>query len=95
MKIQFDKYQGTGNDFVIIDEAYTSKCSFLDSEPIKKTNQYVGKRISRGLFETKSGIKINADVNGAYNIIKKAIPNAFNVDGIEGVGLHPLVLNLY
>ena len=36
---------------------------------------------------------INADVNGAYNIIKKAIPKAFinvEADRIEGVGLHPL-----
>jgi putative transposase len=35
---------------------------------------------------------INADVNGSYQIIKKVIPNAF--DGIEGVGLHPVVVSL-
>ena len=34
-------------------------------------------------------ITINADVNGGYNIGKKAIPNAFSAEGIEGVGLHP------
>jgi transposase len=32
---------------------------------------------------------MNADVNGAYNIGRKAVPEAFAVDGIEGVGLHP------
>ena len=40
-----------------------------------------------------NGIKINADVNGAYNIIIKAIPNAF-ADGIEGVGVHPMVVTI-
>lgn len=30
---------------------------------------------------------INADVNAAYNILRKVFPNAF-VEGIEGVGLH-------
>ena len=46
-------------------------------------------RISRGLFRTKRGILINADVNAGYNIVKKAVPNAISVDGIEDVGLHP------
>ncbi|MDF2958079.1 MAG: Transposase [Candidatus Alkanophagales archaeon MCA70_species_1] len=42
-----------------------------------------------GLFKSKKGIIINADVNAAYNIIRKAIPEAF-ADGVEGVGLHPV-----
>ena len=33
---------------------------------------------------------INADVNAAYNVLRKAVPKAFVVDGIEGVGLHPV-----
>ena len=75
------------------EESYTSKCSFLDSEPICKHDKYIGKRIKRGLFVSRHGIKINADVNGAYNIMLKAIPNAF-ADGIEGVGVHPMVLTI-
>ena len=75
------------------EESYTSKCSFLDSEPICKHDKYIGKRIKRGLFVSRNGIKINADVNGAYNIMLKAIPNAFS-DGIEGVGVHPMVLTI-
>ena len=75
------------------EESYTSKCSFLDGEPICKHDKYVGKRIRRGLFVSRNGIKINADVNGAYNIMIKAIPNAF-ADGIEGVGAHPVVLTI-
>jgi len=35
---------------------------------------------------------INADVNAGYNIIKKVVPNAIAVDGIEGVGFHPYSL---
>jgi putative transposase len=42
----------------------------------------------RGIFRSALGKIINADVNGALNIIRKAVPKAF-VDGIEGVGLHP------
>lgn len=73
------------------EESYTSKCSFLDNESLEHHGEYLGKRISRGVFRTARGILINADVNGAYNIIKKAVPEAFTrVDGIEGVGLHPL-----
>ena len=75
------------------EESYTSKCSFLDGEPICKHDKYMGKRVKRGLFFSRSGIKINADVNGAYNIMIKAIPNAF-ADGIEGVGVHPMVLTI-
>ena len=73
-------------------EAHTSKCSFLDNEPIEHQEEYLGKRISRGIFKSSQGTLINADVNATYNIIKKAIPNAFakvEADGIEGVGLHP------
>lgn len=75
------------------EESYTSKCSFLDREPICKHDEYVGKRVKRGLFVSKDGIKINADVNGAYNIMIKAIPNAF-ANGIDSVGVHPVVLTI-
>jgi len=55
------------------EESYTSKCSFLDNEPIKKHEIYLGKRVKRGLFKASSGKKINADLNGALNILKKAV----------------------
>ena len=82
-----------GINVLFNEESYTSKCSFLDSEPICKHDKYMGKRVKRGLFVSMNGIKINADVNGAYNIMIKAIPNAF-ADGIEGVGVHPMVLTI-
>ena len=74
---------------VMQEESHTSKCSFLDQEPIAHQKTYLGRRKSRGLFKSANGLIINADVNGAYNILKKALPKAFDADGIEGVGLHP------
>lgn len=70
------------------EESYTSKCSFLDLEKIGKKESYAGKRIRRGLFRSGKGILINADVNGSYNIIRKAFPNAFG-NGTGGAGTHP------
>lgn len=71
-----------GIDVVIIEEAYTSKSSFLDNDYIPSfdgsEHQFSGKRKTRGCYISKDGIQINADVNGASNIIRKAIPDAFN-----------------
>lgn len=82
-----------GIELILINEAYTSKCSFLDSEEIKKHTTYSGKRIKRGLFKTNKGLIINADVNGSFNILKKAFPNAF-ADGIQDLAVNPLKLIL-
>ena len=60
-----------GIKFQTITESYTSKCSFVDNEEIKKHTTYSGKRISREWFKTKNGLIVNADINGAYNILKK------------------------
>lgn len=70
------------------EESYTSKCSFLDDEDVKKHDIYQGKRIIRGLFRSSNGSLINSDVNGSLNILKKAVPNAF-ADGIEAVAVQP------
>ena len=60
-----------GIAFKTITEEYTSKCSFIDEEEIGKHTEYSGKRINRNFFRSKEGILINADINGAYNILKK------------------------
>ena len=60
-----------GIRFITTEESYTSKCSFLDLEEIVKQKEYVGKRVKRGLFQSKEGIQINADVNGSLNIGRK------------------------
>lgn len=80
-----------GIEVVWQEESYTSKCSFLDNERIQKHETYMGKRIKRGLFKTHTGHLLNADVNGSYNIMKKAIPNVFS-DGIEGFAVNPVKL---
>ena len=58
-----------GIKMITVNEAYTSKCSFLDNEFIGKHEIYLGKRINRGLFISNKGIKINADINGSLNIM--------------------------
>lgn len=87
------KCEKVGIKVITNEESYTSKCSFLDLEEIKKHDVYKGKRVCRGLFVSENGNKINADVNGSYNIMRKAFPKVFN-DGIEGVVVHPLIVKL-
>jgi putative transposase len=62
-----------GINVIVNEESYTSKCSFLDNEPIQKHETYVGKRVKRGLFRSNSGKKINADLNGSLNILRKVV----------------------
>lgn len=91
------KYKGAEKGIMVDDpeESYTSKCSFLDSESIKHHEDYLGRRTKRGLFVSAAGIKINADCNGGYNIVRKSEPKAFlKVDGVGGCGLHPKIFSI-
>ncbi len=74
-----------GIKVMVQEESYTSQSSFLNLDPIPIYGEngadrvkFCGKRIKRGLYKTSSGRLINADVNGSYNILRKAIPNAFS-----------------
>ncbi|MCP1125560.1 transposase [Bacillus sp. 3103sda1] len=88
----------------VVEESYTSKASFLDNDVIPTYGEedilvFSGKRIKRGLYRTKENKLLNADVNGSYNILKKAVPKAF-ADGIEGLCHQaavstPLVLSIF
>lgn len=62
-----------GINFIITEESYTSKCSFLDNETIEKHESYLGKRIKRGLFRSAKNRIINADLNGSLNILRKVV----------------------
>ena len=82
------------------EESYTSKASFLDLDPIPDytpnddtEHVFSGKRIGRRnrLYRTKDGRKICADVNGAYNILRKSKPDAF-AKGTAGYVVHPVRL---
>ncbi|UCG90698.1 MAG: transposase [Candidatus Heimdallarchaeota archaeon] len=75
-------------------ENYTNKCSFLDNEPIINHNSYCGKWVTRSWFQTRSGRILHADVNGAYNILRKTLIKAFAADGIEAVGIQLTRLRL-
>lgn len=86
------KAKEKGVQAIITNENHTSKCSFLDDEPIQKQSTYKGKRIKRGLFKSSNGRLINADVNGAMNILKKVIGN-FNYNPIQ-VCSTPKMINI-
>ena len=60
-----------GIRFIVTEEYHTSKCSFIDKEEVCHHENYVGKRVKRGLFKTKDSILINADINGSLNIGRK------------------------
>jgi len=89
-----------GIRFVLQEESYTSRASFLDGDPIptydpSREDQHVfsGKRIKRGLYRARDGRRIHADVNGRYNILRKAVPDAFG-QGIEALVVAPVWLTL-
>ena len=65
------KCKRLGINFVLQEEAYTSKCDALAFESIEKHESYKGSRIKRGLFKSSVGKLINADINGALNILRK------------------------
>ena len=75
----------------IVEESYTSKCSFLDFEPIKKHEQYLGKRVKRGLFRSQSGKHYSADLNGSLNILRKVVGDSiFDRNSVERLVVSPV-----
>lgn len=84
-----------GIDVVINEESYTSKCDSLCLEEICKHEEYSGKRVKRGLFRSGNGCILNADVNGAVNILRKVFGDFAAVQQIIDSGwlFHPLKLN--
>jgi IS605 OrfB family transposase len=82
-----------GIQVITIEESHTSKCSFLDLEPIGHQDHYVGKRVKRGLFAAGTGQLINADINGSYNILRRYAPQEF-ADGVTSFLLRPIPLRL-
>lgn len=71
------KCELVGIMLVECEESYTSKCDALAFEDIKKYKVYLGRRVKRGLFQSSVGKLINADVNGALNILRKVINDSF------------------
>ena len=97
--IEYKAYE-EGIKVIITEESYTSKASFFDYDTLpaydknnKEKHSFSGKRIKRGLYKTKNSKLVNADVNGALNIIIKVIPDAFKPRDI-GLVANPLVLSI-
>ena len=91
--IQMIEYKAKecGIAVILTEESYTSGTSFLDGEAPTRENYDKSRRIHRGLFRANDGRLINADVNGAFQIMRKVFPNV-SADGIEGVVLRPVVV---
>ena len=91
------KCQLLGITVITREESYTSKASFLDYDEIPNYKdetkpKFSGKRIKRGLYRSTTR-KINADVNGAYNIIVKENPN-YIISNREQLGFNPILIKL-
>ena len=79
------KCEKVGISFKTHEESYTSKCDTLAFEKIRKHATYLGKRIKRGLFKSSVVKTLNADVNGALNIMRKVVDESY-VSGIVNRG---------
>ena len=86
----------------LTEESYTSQASFLDGDEMPvydpcsvAETKFSGKRLKkpRGLYRASGKRYINADLNGAYNIIRKVAPKAF-AEGVEGLVVHPVRITL-
>jgi IS605 OrfB family transposase len=66
-----------GIKFEVTEESYTSKASYLDGDSLPKYGEKPdgwkasGRRTKRGLYKSKNGSLVNADLNGAANIMSK------------------------
>lgn len=90
-----------GIEYIEVEESYTSKSSFLDDDELPEyrpeqpyTKDFSGKRIKRGLYQSKNGIILNADVNGAYNILRKGKQNFTYEKLSSGLLASPLRIRL-
>ena len=91
------KCQLRGITVITQEESYTSKASFLDNDDIPvygeaNNPKFSGRRVKRGLYKTSDGRLINADVNGAYNILRKGLMNNNQTLQMESPLIRPLVV---
>ncbi|KAB7707266.1 IS200/IS605 family element transposase accessory protein TnpB [Bacillus aerolatus] len=86
-----------GIEYVEQEESYTSKASFFDNDHLPKWKPadeekhiFSGKRVKRGLYRTSTGYELNADVNGALNILRKSNLMDCKILQARGCLAHPL-----
>jgi putative transposase len=80
----------------LTEESYTSQASFLDADPLPvygavEIPRFSRRRVKRGLYRAATGRRINADVNGAYNIMRTLLPDSFG-QGRAGTAVCPVRL---
>jgi putative transposase len=90
------KAELVGIQVMVTEESYTSQASFLDADPLPvygsaEAPAFSGRRVKRGRYRAADGTPINADVNGAYHIMRKGAPEAF-AQGSSGCVVHPMQL---
>ena len=86
-----------GIDVIFTEESYTSKASFYDRDPLPAYEKGVvhvfsGNRKHRGLYISKDGFAVNADVNGSLNIGRKVIPEFLGI-GDRSLAARPVAIN--
>jgi putative transposase len=84
------KAEEQGIAVILTEESYTSGTSFIDNEAPTRENYDKSRRVHREMFKSNSGTLINADLNGAYQIIKKVFP----IEWDSGCVLHPIVVDV-
>ena len=87
------KCEDAGIKLIKTEESYTSGTSFLDDELPIKENYDKSRRVHRGLFTSNKGEYINADVNGAFQIMRKVFSNV-KANEIVGAYSHPVIINM-
>ena len=97
MSMLESKCEEYGLKYMETQESHTSKCSAIDNEEVKHHEKYVGRRVKRGLFRSKDGKMINADVNGAINIARKSKVTAIqiSVEQVKGILAYPKRIRVF
>ena len=100
LKLLAYKCEEAGVKLIQREESYTSKASFFDMDDIPTYSEkgivptFSGIRIQRGLYRTSTGRLVNADVNGASNILRKEFPHAFDQVASFQYLLSPEILSI-
>lgn len=89
------KAEDVGIIIELTEESYTSKIDHLANEEMKHNDNYLGKRVHRGLFKSSIGKAINADVNGAIGIMRKVVGESLVTKIADSVGAFtPVIITL-
>ena len=89
------KAENFGIQFILTEESYSSKVDHSALEPMKHSENYLGKRVKRGLFKRADDKVINADLNGAVGILRKVIDESLFKEIVNrGFVVNPVKINI-